>query len=137
MAFCTKCGREIPQGGICQFCASSPPPQDARGFFASLFDFTLAETITPLIIRILYVIGIIVIALGVFIALIAVINTAQYRGGESVALSLIGIPVGAFIALISLRLYLEFIMVFFNIYSRLKEMQDMIKARQQDDGNIV
>ena len=113
-----------PRGGVCRFCVSAPPsPGNAGNFFTSLFDFTLKETITPLIIRILYVIGVIGIAIGALAALISVIQVGNYMPPEWILLALISIPIGAFIVLISLRLYLEFIMVFFNIYGRLGEMQ--------------
>jgi len=55
---------------------------------------------------------------------------------EWILLALISIPIGAFIVLISLRLYLEFIMVFFNIYGRLGEMQRTLKDQQDTDKVI-
>jgi hypothetical protein len=56
-------GSDQPQypGGV-----GVPPPTwqpQVKGFFAALFDFKFNHFITPLIIRVLYIVGLIVIAL--------------------------------------------------------------------------
>ncbi|MFO7951938.1 MAG: DUF4282 domain-containing protein [Bacillota bacterium] len=89
-----------------------------KSFFASLFDLSMSEMITPKIIRIFYVIGLLVIGLGA----LGVILGSLYRGTASFFISMIGAPLGALIAVIILRIYLELIINFFNIYKELRQI---------------
>ncbi len=103
---------------------SEPKPDlkaQGKGFLLSLFDFRMKEMITPKIIRVLFVLGIIGIALGAVIALVTSILTA----GNAVAViaALITVPIGALLAVIFLRVYLEIIILLFNIYDQLKEIR--------------
>ncbi len=94
-----------------------------EGFIKSLFDVSMKEMITPKIIRILYIIGLIGIGLGVLGSLVAAIVTASTAGIGTLLVSLITIPIGAVLAVIFLRVYLELIILFFNIYDQLKEIR--------------
>ncbi len=103
------------------------PESDYRsqgeGFLKSLFDVSMKEMITPKIIRILYIIGLIGIGLGVLGSLVAAIVSASTAGIGTLLVSLITIPIGAFLAVVFLRVYLELIILLFNIYDQLKEIR--------------
>lgn len=103
------------------------PESDYRsqgeGFLKSLFDVSMKEMITPKIIRILYIIGLIGIGLGVLGSLVAAIVAASTAGIGALLVSLITIPIGALLAVIFLRVYLELIILLFNIYDQLKEIR--------------
>jgi len=93
--------------------ASQPnlPDNAQRGFFESLFDTRFDSLITPKLIRLLYMISMIVLAIGVVIAIIAgFVNDA----GTGV-ITLILAPIVALIYLIVVRVYLELIIVIFKI----------------------
>lgn len=103
------------------------PESDYRsqgeGFIKSLFDVSMKEMITPKIIRVLYIIGLIGIALGVLGSLVAAIFAASTAGIGTLLVSLITIPIGAFIGVVFLRVYLELIILLFNIYDQLKAIR--------------
>jgi len=137
MPFCSNCGHETEQvGGLCPSCekskdggSPSSSPLTAitleKGFFTSLFDFSMKEIITPKIIRILFVISVLTAGL---IGLIMLITS--FAGGVGVSiLGLILIPIGFIISVIFIRVYLELIVVIFNIYNELKDIrhQTMLK----------
>jgi len=124
MPFCSNCGHETEQvGGLCPSCeksrgggSPSNSPLTAitleKDFFSSLFDFSMKEIITPKIIRILFVIS--VLAAGL-IGLIMLITS--FAGGVGVSIfGLILIPIGFIVSVIFIRVYLELIVVIFNIY---------------------
>lgn len=82
------------------------------GFFARLFDLSFSDYITPSIIKMLYVLGIVVSSITGLAVLVAGINA-----GSSLA-TFIGLllgPGGALIAIIYIRVLLELIMVLFRI----------------------
>jgi hypothetical protein len=86
---------------------SGPPPArqpQVRGFFGALFDFSFNHFVTPLIIRVLYVLGLIGIALGyLWFVVIAFIAGAV----QGVVTLLFGLII-AFIYLAFWRVILEF-----------------------------
>lgn len=121
-------GATPPQGSAS---AGATPPQDfksrSKGFFSSLFDVSMKETITPKIIRVVYVIGIIGILLAAVVSIITSIFFSGTIGFGSVLFALIGAVVGAFIGIVLLRVYLEIIILLFNIYDQLKEIKANLK----------
>jgi hypothetical protein len=91
--------------------APIPPDKTQRGFFEALFDTRFDSLITPKLIRLLYVIGMIVLAIGVIVAIIVgFVNDA----GTGV-ITLILAPIVALIYLIVVRVYLELVIVAFKI----------------------
>ncbi len=124
MDFCPKCGRQISGGGACPNCSPASPPPEDESFFNSLFDFNMKEMITPKIIRILYIIGVVVIGLLTIGALVNAIGlAAQYESAGAIWLSIILIPLSALLGVITLRVCLEVIMLLFKIYDKLKEIK--------------
>lgn len=89
-----------------------------RSFFESLMDTRFDSLITPKLIRFLYVVGIIVLAIGAVIVIVAGFANSAGSG----ILSLILAPLGALIYLIVLRLYLELIVVAFKIRDAAEEI---------------
>ncbi len=128
---CPHCGQEVFAQAIkCKHCKQfingdpglaqeqeAVPYEEGKGFFASLFDLSMTEMITPKIIRVIFIIGL----LGFLVSAVFGLVTA-IMSGEVVAiiLALIAVVVGFFVAAILLRIYLELVVVFFRIYDELK-----------------
>lgn len=95
-----------------------------RVFFASLFDVSMQEMITPKIVRIIYILGLIGIGIGTLIAFISYLTAASYSGSVfPVLAAVIIVPLCALLAVIYLRVVLELIVLAFNIYDELKEIR--------------
>jgi hypothetical protein len=90
---------------------STPPASFDRGFFESLMDTRFDSLITPKLIRFLYVVSMIVLAVGVLFLVVASFT----NGVGSGIVALILAPLGALIYLIVIRLWLELIVVTFKI----------------------
>jgi hypothetical protein len=103
----------------------APPPSNQRGFFESLMDTTFESLITPKLIRFLYIVGMVVLALGA----LAIVVVGFTEGAGSGILALILAPIGALIYLIVLRLYLELVVVAFKIRDAAEEIADNTRAR--------
>ena len=82
-----------------------------KGFFASLFDLSFSEFITPRIIKLLFVLAIIISAIVALVLLIGGIA----QGGGTAFLALIGTPLLFLLYVIMARVWLELIMVMFRI----------------------
>ncbi len=95
----------------------------SKGFFTALFDVNMTEMVTPKIIRVLYILGLVGIGLGMLTAIITAFIGIGTGGFGGVLITLITAPVGAFVAVIFLRVYLELIILLFNIYDQLKEIK--------------
>ena len=128
--FCTKCGATLPEGAaLCPQCgaaaavanAQSPPdaqsnfsaapapPQDSGNFQSFLnFDFM----ITPTIMKIIYIVGSVVIAIGALVGLFS---------GQTF-ITVVSIFGGAF-ALVMFRMLCEINMLFFKMHENIKQIQ--------------
>lgn len=97
-----------------------PPERQARGdgFFESLMDTRFDHLITPTMIRFLYIVAMILIALGALAVIIAAF--AESAGGGVIALILA--PIFALIYLIVTRLWLELVIVIFKIRDAAEEV---------------
>ncbi len=95
---------------------------DSKGFFASLFDFSISELITPKVIRFVY--ALLVILSSIFSLIMFI--TLLFQGGWSILVALIAVPITYLLWLIYFRVVVELIVVFFSINSEIKE----IKAKQ-------
>ncbi|HBR27296.1 MAG TPA: hypothetical protein DD732_09735 [Rhizobiales bacterium] len=95
----------------------SPPEDTNRGFFESLMDTRFDSLITPKLITFLYVVSMIVLALGTLAFIIAGFADKASSG----ILLLILAPIGALIYLIVIRLWLELIVVTFKIRDATEE----------------
>ena len=99
--------------------AQPAPPQGSpqRGFFSSLMDTNFNSLITPKLITFLYVVSIVLLAIGTIAFVIAGFAAKASTG----VLLLILAPLGALIYLIVIRLWLELIVVTFKIRDATEE----------------
>jgi hypothetical protein len=97
--------------------------EEGNSFLLSLIDVSMKEMITPKIIRVLYIIGLVGIGLGALGAIVTAIFTVGSTGVGSLIAAIIAAPLGAFIGVVLLRVYLEIIILLFNIYDQLKEIR--------------
>jgi hypothetical protein len=130
MAYCGNCGQQIPDdASACPYCSQQCAQNrqyqsQNKGFFASLFDVSMQEMITPRIVRIIYILGLIGIGIGTLIAFISYLTAASYSGSVfPVLTALIIVPLCALLAVIYLRVVLELIVLAFNIFEELKEIR--------------
>jgi len=111
------------------------PEQDfetnSKSFFTNLFDVNMTEMVTPKIIRVLYVLGLLAIGLGMVTAIISAIIGVGTGGFGGIFIALITAPIGAFVAVIFLRVYLELIILLFNIYDHLKDIKTELKKQDK------
>jgi len=103
----------------------NPPEQTQPGFFESLMDTRFNSLITPKMIRFLYVVGIVAIALG---TLVWVIGGFANSAGTGV-LFLILAPIAGLVWLVVLRLYLELVVVAFKIRDSAEEIAGNTRSR--------
>ena len=85
---------------------------EGKGFFGDLFDFEFKDFITVRIIKVIYILGMILIAIGALIALIAGFSRG---GGASIIFTFVLVPFGALLTIIFFRVYLELVVVIFRI----------------------
>ena len=89
-----------------------------RGFFSSLFDLSFTSFVTTKIIKVIYVLTLIGIAL---LALAFVVGAFQESTGLGLFVLLIGAPIGSLIYIIYSRVILEFIIQVFRIGELLRD----------------
>jgi hypothetical protein len=94
------------------------PVSPGTGFFESLMDTRFDNLITPKLIRFLYVVSIVVLAIG---AILVIVSGFVDEVGTGI-LALILAPIGALIYLIVIRLWLELIVVAFKIREAAEEV---------------
>ena len=93
----------------------------AESFFRSLFDYSFSSFVTPRIIKILYVLATIVIALWALVLVLAGFNVSS--GAGLLMLVVVG-PLFFVVSMIYARVVLELIIVFFRIHGNVQEIRD-------------
>jgi Domain of unknown function (DUF4282) len=91
----------------------------AKGFFASLFDYSFSSFITPKIIKLLYILSTIVVGLWTLFGILWAFK--QSTGFGIVTLVLLG-PIFFMITMIYTRVWLELLIVFFRIQGDVYEI---------------
>ncbi len=91
-----------------------------KGFWARFFDFSFKEFITPSVIKVLFIVMMVVIGLSV---LGMIVQGFVFFGAVGVVM-LIAALIWGFVALLFSRVFLELVMVFFNIHDHTKKMAD-------------
>jgi hypothetical protein len=91
----------------------------AKGFFASLFDYSFSAFITPKIIKLLYVLSTIAVALWTVIVILW--GFRQSTGLGILMLVILG-PIFFVITMIYVRVLLELLIVFFRIHGDVNEI---------------
>jgi hypothetical protein len=91
----------------------------AKGFFSSLFDYSFSSYITPRIIKVLYVLATVIVALWTLLIILAAFRASSGLG--IVTLLIIG-PICFVIAMIWARVGLEALSAFFRIHQDVHEI---------------
>jgi hypothetical protein len=118
-------GAPPPQGAPPGFQPpAAPSPEDAKSFFAGLFDFSFTNLITPKVIKFLYGLFLILWALGILGGLGMVVITLFQ--GEIIAafVALILLPIIAVLYLVMIRMYHELIIIAFKMAQNLEQIKN-------------
>jgi len=101
-----------------------------RGFFAALFDLSFSEFVTTKLIKILYVLLLIMIAIGFLIIVFGGIVSLFTRGEFLQGLvTIVLAPIGAFLWIILARMWMELIIVVFRIAENTTELVHLKKSQ--------
>ncbi len=133
MAYCSKCNEEFPDETFCPTCgvSDSKPGEfsasepGSKKFFTSLFDFDIKEMVTPNVIRVVFILGVVGIGLAALAIIISALGAAlgPYGNWGNFIAALIFAPLGALIVIILFRIYLEIILLLFYIYYEVKDIK--------------
>jgi hypothetical protein len=91
----------------------------AKGFFGSLFDYSFSSYITPRIIKVLYVLATVLVALWTLVIILIAFKASSTLG---ILALLIGGPIYFVITMIGARVGLEFLSAFFRIHGDVQEI---------------
>lgn len=93
-------------------------PQEAKGLFASLFDFSFTSFVTAKLIKVLYALGIVI---GAIVGLFALVS-AMGQGALAGLGALILVPLVFLLWVMYLRVVLEVLVVVFRIAENTAEI---------------
>ncbi|HEY7017532.1 MAG TPA: DUF4282 domain-containing protein [Gaiellaceae bacterium] len=91
----------------------------AKGFFASLFDFSFSSFVTPKVIKVLYALGTAVVSLW---TLLFVLWAFKLSTGFGIVTLLLLAPIFFVISMLYMRVLLELLIVFFRIHGDVAEI---------------
>jgi hypothetical protein len=91
-----------------------------KGFWSRFFDFSFKEFITPSVIKVLFIVIIVVIGLS----MLGMIVEGFVVFGALGVVWLIAALIYGFVALLFSRVFLELVVVFFNIHDNTKDLVD-------------
>jgi hypothetical protein len=91
--------------------ARTPDSQEAKSFFAGLFDFSFSTFITMKFLRVIYIVVMGVILLGGLVFLISSVS----RGALGLVFGLVFVPLVTLLYLVFARIYLELVALLFRI----------------------
>ena len=103
--------------------------EEEKGFWASLFDFSFSYFITQQIVALIYGIGIVVGFLVMLVYMLGAVGVTvagsvagvRQAGGVGILMVILA-PLGFFLYVVVLRLYLELIVVLFRIAANTREV---------------
>lgn len=95
------------------------PSAQARGFLGSLFDYSFSSYLTPRIIKVLYVLATILVALWTLLVVLVAFRASSSFG---IFVLLIGGPIYFVIAMIWVRVGLEVLSAFFRVHADVQEI---------------
>jgi uncharacterized membrane protein len=93
----------------------------AKGFFASLFDYSFSSFITSKIVKVLYVLTTIIVALW---TLVLILLGFRASSGAGVLMLVVGGPLFFVITMIYTRVVLELLIVIFRISENVREINE-------------
>jgi hypothetical protein len=105
-----------------------------HGFFRSLFDISFTSFITTKIIKLVYVVWLVLIGLMAVAGVIAAFSEDPVYG---VIALLVAAPLGAFIFIVLVRLWLEFVIQVFRITELLRDQSRMQQRAFSEAGWLV
>jgi hypothetical protein len=92
--------------------ASTPPPSSStKGFFGRLFDLSFSEFVTPSIIKLIFIIGIVLAALMSLFVFAAFAN----QGGGAIVAGIVFAPLVFFVYVLFARVLSEVYLILFRI----------------------
>lgn len=107
---------------------------DPKGFFASLLDFSFSEFITIKLVKVLYIIFLVLVALGFVAGVIAALIRMFSRGGFLPGLGMLcAAPIAALIYVILARLWTELVIVVFRIAENTTELVEQGRAKAKNE----
>ena len=106
-------------------------PGTSKGFLKSLYDFSFSSFVTSKVVRVLYIIITILYSLGAIGLFIELIS----RGGASVVVAIIVVPLGYLLYLTLARIGLEFIIVVFRIGEDVRIIRDTRTASEEPESH--
>ena len=145
--FCRQCGNRLELGSL--FCAgcgakattpvSGPDPTrengnyiftaQAKGFFESLFDFSFTSLVTTKLIKVLYGLSMVVLALvSVWFVAISFVHASPQAG---VLTLLFGAPLFFLFGVCFMRLISEYLIVVFRIAEHTAEIAQHVRPKEE------
>jgi len=97
-----------------------------KGFLGALFDLSFSEFVTVKLIKFIYVLLLVLIAIGY---VVGVITGFADSAGQGLLMLILGV-VGAFIAVIFARVYMEILIVLFRIAENSTELVRQNRLRE-------
>lgn len=104
-----------------------PLPPASRGFFGRLFDVSFSGFVTPAVVSVFYVLGMVVIGLAYLAYLVVGFAASPYLG---LFILVFGLPV-AFLMLIWLRVMLEFYLALVRLSDDVREWREEWQRQRQ------
>ncbi|MCA9620406.1 MAG: DUF4282 domain-containing protein [Myxococcales bacterium] len=101
-----------------------PSTADQKGFIGGLFDFSFENLIATRVIKVLYGVVLVLLALWALIGL--GISFLGLIKGQILAflVALIVVPIGLVVGVIMMRLYFEMIILYFRTFEVLQQIRD-------------
>lgn len=97
-----------------------PSATSAKGFFASLFDFSLRSFIFPTIAQLVYLIGVVLISIGAVVVFLGLAQTGAWGFVFGILVAI----VGWFVAIVFFRIVIEIYLVLFSIRDHVASIDD-------------
>ena len=102
-----------------------------KGFFGALFDMSFSEFVTTKLIKLLYIILLLLIAIALVVAEISGLVTLFRHGTFLQGLLLVVIaPLGALLYVIVARMWMEIVIVLFRIAENTTDLVQQGRSRQ-------
>ncbi len=98
----------------------APAPGAERGFFARLFDLSFTEFITPSIIKVIFVVGIVLAGLASLLVFATFVN----EGGGAIVAGVVLAPLVFFVYVLFARVLSEVYLILFRIEENTRRDRD-------------
>lgn len=102
-----------------------------KGFFAALFDFSFTSFVTLRFLKVIYAVLVALILVGGVVAFFAFL----FRGGGSILVALVLVPLGTFLYLVIARVYMEILALFFRIGENTSMIAQQVAGGPSGGGN--